>query len=145
MHFFFTGVVSFSGQKHFQWECYGQSSDSIKTAIFKRLRRLNTALRTLSEYTEFTIKNVFEHLTLAVACSVSRHHGSREVSNSECDVTWRRVKVDRYCLPVTTVHAISHVTFPAFDFSIVIYILLYVMIYIIWGSFFNFKVNIVFR
>ena len=41
---------------------------------------------------------------------------------SECSVTWRRVEVERYCLPATTIHAISHVTFPAFDFSIVSYI-----------------------
>ena len=37
--------------------------------------------------------------------------------------------MDRYCLPATTIHAISHMTFPAFDFSIVSY----------YGSFFNFK------
>ena len=70
-------------------------------------------------YTDFTEKKVFEQLTLA--CSTSHRHGSQEVSISECDVTWRTVKVDRYCLPATTTHAISHVTFPAFDFSIVSY------------------------
>ena len=31
-----------------------------------------------------------------------------------------RVKVD-CCLPATTIHAISHITFPAFDFTIVSY------------------------
>ena len=54
---------------------------------------------------------------LAVACSTGFHHGSREVSISECDVTWRTVKVDSYCPLATTIHAISHMTFPAFDFS----------------------------
>ena len=35
-------VDSFSGPTHFQWECLGQISDSIKIAIFKTLRKLNT-------------------------------------------------------------------------------------------------------
>ena len=75
------------------------------------------ALRTLFVYTEFAKKRVFEQLTLAVACSARSRHGSREVSISKCDVTWRRVKVECYCLPATTIHARSHVTFPAFYFS----------------------------
>ena len=58
-------------------------------------------------YTEFTKKKVFEQLTLAVACSASCRHGSQEVLISECIVTWRWVKVDRYCLPATTIHTIS--------------------------------------
>ena len=29
--------------------------------------------------------------------------------------------VESYCLPATTIHAITHVTFPAFDFSIASY------------------------
>ena len=60
------------------------------------------ALRTLFVYTEFTKKKVFEQLTLAVACYASRSRSSPEVSISKCDVTWRRVKVERYCLPATT-------------------------------------------
>ena len=64
---------------------------------------------------------LFEQLTLAVACSASWRLGSREVSISESNVTFRKVKVDRYCLPATTIHAISHMTFPAFYFSIVSY------------------------
>ena len=32
----------FSGQTHFKWECLGQINDSIKIAIFKTLRRLDT-------------------------------------------------------------------------------------------------------
>ena len=35
-------IFSFSGQTHFQWECLGQLSDSIKIAIFETLRRLDT-------------------------------------------------------------------------------------------------------
>ena len=66
-------------------------------------------------------KNDFEQLTLAVACSASFCPASGEVSISECDITWTRVKVDRFCLPTITVHAISHVTFLAFCFSIVAY------------------------
>ena len=31
---------------------------------------------------------------LAVACSALSRHGSREVSISECDITWRTVKVE---------------------------------------------------
>ena len=44
-------------------------------------------------YTEFA-KKVFELLTLAVACSAPSRHGSREVSISECDAKWRRIKVE---------------------------------------------------
>ena len=33
----------------------------------------------------------------------------------------RTVNVERYCLPATTIHEISHVTFLALDFSIVSY------------------------
>ena len=107
--------------------------NSIKITIFKTLRRLNTtwnfacsitrdrALRTLFVHTEFTKKRVFEQLTLAVACSAGRCPASREVWVSECAVTWKRVKVEHYCNPATTIHAVSHVTFPAFDFSIVSY------------------------
>ena len=58
------------------------------------LSPLKRALRTLFVYTEFTKKRVFELLTLAVACSTSRRPASWEVSISECDVTWRTVKVD---------------------------------------------------
>ena len=72
-------------------------------------------------YTVFAKKKVFGQLTLAVACSAHSCHRSREALISECDVTLRRVKVEHYCLPTTTIHAISHVTFPAFDFSIVSY------------------------
>ena len=68
------------------------------------------------------VQKVFAQLTLAVACSATCRHGSPEVLISECNVTWTTVKVkDRYCLPATTIHAISHLTFPAFDFSIVSY------------------------
>ena len=35
-------VFSFLCQTHFQWECYGHFSDSIKISIFKTLRRLDT-------------------------------------------------------------------------------------------------------
>ena len=45
-------------------------------------------------YAEFTKKKVFEQLTLAVACSARRRPASGEVSISECDVTWRTVKVE---------------------------------------------------
>ena len=76
------------------------------------------ALRKLFVYTEFTEKKGFEQLKLAVACSASVCPASWEVLISEYDVTWRRVKVERYCLLAKTIHAISHVSFPAFDFSI---------------------------
>ena len=90
--------------------------------MFLRLRRLNTtwnfarsitrvstrALRTLFVYAEFTKKKVFELLTLAVGCSASCRPASREISTSECDVTLRRVKVERYCLPATKQRDISH-------------------------------------
>ena len=35
-------VLSFSAQTHFQWECMGHFYASIKIAIFKTLRRLDT-------------------------------------------------------------------------------------------------------
>ena len=112
----------------------GQISNSIKMAIFKALRRLDTTL-TLpvvspgSLHMNKSIDNIF--YVDRVDCSVSRCYGSREVIS----VTWRRVKVECYCLPATTLHAISHVTFPAFDFSIVSYM----------RFLSNFKVIIVFR
>ena len=43
-------------------------------------------------------KKVFEQLKLAVACSARRRPASGEVLISECDATWRTVKVDSYCL-----------------------------------------------
>ena len=36
-------------------------------------------------YTEFTKNNVFEQLTLVLACSALSRHGSWEVSISECE------------------------------------------------------------
>ena len=66
-------------------------------------------------YTEFTKNNIFEQLTLAVACSASTASG--EVSISECNITLRRVKVERYSLPVTTIQTISDVNFSAFSFQ----------------------------
>ena len=41
-HLRFTPFL-FSGQTHFQWECYGHFYASIKIAIFKTLRRLKRA------------------------------------------------------------------------------------------------------
>ena len=35
-------VFSFSAETHFQWECMGHFYASVKIAIFKTLRRLNT-------------------------------------------------------------------------------------------------------
>ena len=50
------------------------------------------ALRTLFVYIEFTKKkNFFGQLTLAVAFSAPSRHGSWI---TECDVTWRTVKVE---------------------------------------------------
>ena len=54
---------------------------------------MNTSIENIV-YTEFTKKKVFEQLMLAVACSARRRPAS-EVSTSECDVTWRTVKVER--------------------------------------------------
>ena len=96
----FLGKLIFSGvQGHFY-------------AIFKTLRRLDTtwnfarrvhqglytwtrALRTLFVCTEFTKKKVFERLTVAAPPPVRRCHGRQKVSNPECDLTGRRVMVDR--------------------------------------------------
>ena len=47
---------------------------------------MNTSIENIV-YTEFTKKNIFGQLTIAVACSTSRRHGSWEVSISEYDVT----------------------------------------------------------
>ena len=83
-------IFSFSGQTHFQWECYGHFYDSI--AIFKTLRRLDTTwnfARSITrvstherehwEHCLCTKRRVFEQLTLAVSCSASHHPASREV------------------------------------------------------------------
>ena len=80
-----------------------------------------TNIENMFVYTEFAERKVFKQLTLALACFARSHHGSQEVSISECNVTWTRVMVERYCLPATAIHAISNVTFPAFDFSIASY------------------------
>ena len=84
-------VFLFSGQNHFQWSARGIYYVSIKIAVFKTLRRLDTTLRTLFVYTEFNKRNVIEQLTLAVVLSTRHHPASREVSISKCDVKWRRV------------------------------------------------------
>ena len=96
----------FWGQTHFQWECTGHFYVSIKTAIFKTLRRLDTTWNFAHIITRVSTHEhqhwehclcdrVFEQLSLAVACSARSHHGSREVSILECSITWRTVKVDR--------------------------------------------------
>ena len=57
---------------------------------------MNTSIeKTSFVYAEFTKKKVFELLTLAVAGSAHRRPASGKVSISECDETWRTVKVDR--------------------------------------------------
>ena len=66
-------------------------------------------------YTEFTKKNVFEQLTLAVACSARRRPASGEISMSECDVTWRTVKVELLSSSNNYPHKIS-CDFPVFFF-----------------------------
>ena len=98
--------------------------DSIKIAFVKTLTWLDTtwnfarSITRVSTHehehwehclcTEFEKKQkVFEQLTLAVPCSVHSCHCSWEVSISECNVTLKRVKVDHYCLPATTIHDIS--------------------------------------
>ena len=46
-------------------------------------------------YTEFTKKKVFGQLTLAVAAPARRCRGRQKVLIPECDLTDRRVVVDR--------------------------------------------------
>ena len=53
------------------------------------------ALRTLFVYTEFMKKKVYELLTLAAAAPARRHHGTQKVLIPECDLTGRRVMVNR--------------------------------------------------
>ena len=77
-------VFLFSGQNHFQWECYGHLSNRIKIALFKTLRRLDTTWSFAHGITRvsthehehwehccvlvvFTKNKVFEQFTLAVA------------------------------------------------------------------------------
>ena len=84
-------VVSFSGKLIFHG-ALGHSDASIKIAIFKTLRRLDTtwnfacsitwtrALGTLFVYTEFTKKKDFEQHTLAAVSSACRCHGRHKVS-----------------------------------------------------------------
>ena len=85
-------------------------------------------------YTEFAKKKVFEQLTLAAACSAIRYPASGEVSISECNVTWRTVKVERYCLPVTRQRDVSRDFFQLFVW----------VLFLTWGSFFNLEGNIFF-
>ena len=110
-----------------------------KTSIFKTVRSLDTTWNCAGSITrvsthEFTKKKVLEQLTLAVACSTRRRPACGEASISEWDVTWRTVKVELR-LPATTIHTRSHVTFP--------YLVL--ELFLIWGSFFNFKADIVLK
>ena len=84
---------------------------------------MNTSIENIV-YTEFTKKKAFEQLTLAVACSASCRPAHGEVSISESltrNLGDLRVKVEWYFLLAISIHAISHVTFPAFYFSIVSY------------------------
>ena len=54
-------------------------------------------------YTKFTKKKVFELLTVGARSLVRRRHGILKVSIPECDLTGRRVMVDRSSsLPVRT-------------------------------------------
>ena len=52
---------------------------------------MNTSVENIV-YKEITKKKDFDQLTLTVVCSACCCHGSGEVS--ECDVTWRTVKVE---------------------------------------------------
>ena len=139
-------VFLFSGQTHFQWECKGHFYDSIKISIFKTQRRLDTtwnfarSITRVSTHehkhwehclcTQSLLKNkVLEQLKLAVACSARRRPASGEVLISECDATWRTVKVDSYCLPT------RYLTWLFRPFILVLFL--------IRGSFFNFKQQII--
>ena len=108
-------VFSFSGQTHFQWECLGHQGLYIWT----------WTMRTLFMYTEFAKKNLFEQLTLAVACSASRRPASREISISECNVTCRRKRWNATVFRQQLATRYLTWLFPAFDFSIVSYMRLF--------------------
>ena len=108
------------GSNSFSVECYGHFYDSIKIAIFKTLRRLDKTLnfaRTITrvsthehehwEHCLCTQSLLKREFTLAVACSTSHRPANGEVLISECNVTWRTVKVERYCLPATMERNIS--------------------------------------
>ena len=72
----------------------------------KGLYTWTRALRTFFVYTEFTKKNVFEKLTVAVASPVRCRHGRQKVSIPECDLTGRRVTV----VCSSSLHAIANVS-----------------------------------
>ena len=104
-----------------------------KIAIFDTLRRLDTTWNFAHSITWVSIRELDWDHCLCTQSLLKRKFLNnsryqlffsslmREVSISKCDITWRRVKVERYNLPATAIHARSHVTFPAFYFSIVCY------------------------
>ena len=99
-------VFSFSGQTHFQWECLGHFSDSIKIAIFKTLRRLDTTWNFACSITRVSTHEhehwehclwtqsllkwrFFEQLTLVAVSPARRRHGRQKVSIPECNLSGR--------------------------------------------------------
>ena len=126
----------------FNWSVWGKLAIASKLLFSKHLEgstqhetflvvspgslNMNTSIEN-----EFTKKTVFEQLTLAVglACgpsSTSHRHGSWE-----CNVTWR--------WNATVFWQQLSVRYLTWLFWLLISVL-----FVIWGSFFNFKVNIVF-
>ena len=146
----FTGF-SFSGQTHFQWECYGHFSDSIIIAIFETLRRLDT--------------------TWNFACSITRVSKHEHEHWEHCLCTQSLLKrtflndsPQQLLLPLAAVTAAEkyrslnatwHVrgelrwNAPVFQQQLSIrcltwlFQLFFLVLFLIWGCFFNFEVNIV--
>ena len=74
-------------------------------------------------YTEFAKKKVFLTTNLSSSFSLPVIMAAKKYrsQNATLRLTLRRVKLDHYCLLATSIDGISHVTFPAFHFSIVSY------------------------
>ena len=95
-------VFSFSGQTHFEWECLGQISDSIKITVFKTLSRLDTTwnfARTITRLsthkhgqnhclrTQSLLKRKFWYqcvpMNVVICSTLSRGGGQRSVPATE--------------------------------------------------------------
>ena len=90
------------GQNHFQW-----------SVIFKTLRRLDTTWNFARSITRVPTHEHehWEHCLSTQSLLKNKVFEQLAVLISECNSTWRTVKVELYCLPPTTIHVRSHVTF----------------------------------
>ena len=83
----------------------GSTQHETLLVVSSRSLHVNTTMRTLFVYTEFTKKKVFEKLTLTAVSSGRPHHGRHKVSITECDLTVRVEKRSTITLLSVMLHS----------------------------------------